>query len=201
MRSVVLVVDDVKINREILCEILENDYVVITAKDGEEALARLEERKSEIAVILLDLVMPKVDGFAVLEHLAEEELLQTIPVLIISAVNSVETEQKCFHYGVSDFIKEPFDNYVVRKRVENTISLFRSKEALEQTIILQADALTRQSKQLRAMEELLLDQEERLRMAQKGIMELQEIVEECGGKLIHPKVALQKLLDNLQESK
>ena len=134
MRDTVLIVDDVRVNREILSEILEQDYFIMTAEDGKEALDILYENEQRIAVVLLDLVMPNVDGFAVLEVMKQKEYIKKIPVLIITAVNSVQAEKKCFDYEISDFILKPFDNSIVRKRVENVVSLFRYKNELEQTV-------------------------------------------------------------------
>lgn len=94
MRDTVLIVDDVRVNREILSEILEQDYFIMTAEDGKEALDILYENEQRIAVVLLDLVMPNVDGFAVLEVMKQKEYIKKIPVLIIIAVNSVQAEKK-----------------------------------------------------------------------------------------------------------
>ena len=81
----ILIVDDVEINRELLCNMLSDEYAVDMAADGEEALAMLEEERSETAAILLDLHMPKMDGFAVIRALKQKGWLNRIPVLIISS--------------------------------------------------------------------------------------------------------------------
>ena len=165
MRDTVLIVDDVRVNREILSEILEQDYLIMTAEDGKEALDILYENEQRIAVVLLDLVMPNVDGFAVLEVMKQKEYIKKIPVLIITAVNSIQAEKKCFDYEISDFILKPFDNSIVRKRVENVVSLFRYKNELEQTVEEQTDILKKQYKQLQ-------DQAERLRKTNIGIIDV-----------------------------
>ena len=165
MRNIVLIVDDVKVNREILTEILEQDYKILTAEDGKEALELLQKHEQEIAVMLLDLIMPKVDGFAVLEVMQKKEYIKKIPVLIITAMNSVQTENKCFDYDISDFIHKPFDNSIVRKRVENVVNLFRYKNELEETVEEQTDTLKKQYKQLQ-------EQAERLRKSNIGIIDV-----------------------------
>lgn len=118
MREKVLVVDDVELNRDILEEILKDEYTVIQAENGKRALEIIQNDQEEIAVILLDLIMPEMDGFQVLEVIKENKWMDKMPVLIISGENSVEIEKKCFDYGISDFIKKPFDNKLVKKRVK-----------------------------------------------------------------------------------
>ena len=100
----ILVVDDMEINRELLREILEEDYIVETTEDGEKALTVLRQRHNETAALLLDLRMPNKDGFAVLEEMRENGWINKIPVLIISGEHAVEVENQCFELGVSDFI-------------------------------------------------------------------------------------------------
>lgn len=132
MREKVLVVDDVELNRDILEEILKDEYTVIQAENGKRALEIIQNDQEEIAVILLDLIMPEMDGFQVLEVIKENKWMDKMPVLIISGENSVEIEKKCFDYGISDFIKKPFDNKLVKKRVKNVVDLFLYKNHLEE---------------------------------------------------------------------
>ena len=101
MRDRVLIVDDVEINREILKEILQDEYKIMQAGDGEEALQVIEQNQEDIAVVLLDLIMPKKDGYEVLEVLKKNKWLDNMAVLIISGESSVETEARCFDYGLS----------------------------------------------------------------------------------------------------
>lgn len=155
MRDKVLVVDDVEINRDILEEILKDDYRVIKAEDGEKALRVMQECNEEIAVILLDLVMPKMDGYAVLEELQNNKWMDKIPVLIISAESSAETETQCYDYGISDFIRKPFDNRVIKKRVQNVVDLFAYKNNLEEKVAEQTKTLKKQNKILHAQAEEL----------------------------------------------
>ena len=117
MSNTVLVVDDMEINRDILTEILNEEYRVEMAEDGQRALEMIEEKQDELAVVLLDLMMPEVDGFAVLKVMQEKGWIERIPVLIISGETSVKAERKCFDYHISDFIRKPFDNALVKKRV------------------------------------------------------------------------------------
>lgn len=135
MRDRVLIVDDVEINREILKEILQDEYKIMQAGDGEEALQVIEQNQEDIAVVLLDLIMPKKDGYEVLEVLKKNKWLDNMAVLIISGESSVETEARCFDYGISDFIRKPFDNNLVRQRVRNVVELFLYKNHLEDKLM------------------------------------------------------------------
>lgn len=151
----ILVVDDMEINRDILEGILEDEYDVITAANGAEAIEVLDSRGGAIAVTLLDLTMPVVDGFGVLDWMISKDLLKRVPVIIITGENSNDREEKCFGYGVSDFIRKPFDERVVLLRVKNVIDLFSYKNALEDKVRTQNDELIKQYARLKQQAEYL----------------------------------------------
>lgn len=141
MNDKILIVDDSEINRELLKEILNDHYDIIEAYDGKMALDIIDRDSKNISAILLDLVMPEMDGFAVLTALKERNLLDQIPVLVISGESSSQMENKCFDYGVVDFIGKPYNASIVRKRVENSVSHFNDRNHLkekveEQTLVL-----------------------------------------------------------------
>ncbi|MBD5528538.1 MAG: response regulator [Lachnospiraceae bacterium] len=165
MQNTVLVVDDMEINREILAEILGEEYQVKTAEDGRKALEMIEELHEELAVVLLDLMMPVVDGFAVLEVMQEKGWSEKIPVLIISGETSVNAERKCFDYHISDFIRKPFDNALVKKRVRNVVNLYQYQRDLE-------DKVQAQTKTLREQNKLLQLQADKLRKSNTNIIEI-----------------------------
>lgn len=110
----ILVVDDAEMNRELLREILETDYEVEMAGNGEQALQKLRECQDETAALLLDLHMPDVNGFDVITSMRENGWMDDIPVLIISGENAVEVENRCFELGVADFIHKPFVDSIVK---------------------------------------------------------------------------------------
>lgn len=165
MQNTVLVVDDMEINREILAEILGEEYQVKTAENGRKALEMIEELHEELAVVLLDLMMPVVDGFAVLEVMQERGWSEKIPVLIISGETSVSAERKCFDYHISDFIRKPFDNALVKKRVRNVVNLYQYQRDLE-------DKVQAQTKTLREQNKLLQLQADKLRKSNTNIIEI-----------------------------
>lgn len=155
MKNRVLVVDDMELNRELLQEMLENEYEVIQAEDGRRAVELLCEYSDEINVVLLDLVMPEMDGFAVLGVMQEQELIGRIPVMVISGETSSEAEKKCFDYGVSDFIQKPFDESIVKRRVKNVVDLFSYQNELEEKVEKQTETLRKQYRILRHQAEKL----------------------------------------------
>lgn len=132
-RAKILIVDDVDINREILIALLSDEYDTIEAENGKEALDRISEHFSDLSLILLDLMMPIVDGFKVLEKLREYNLTH-IPVIIITAVGQSEQEKHGFELGAVDYITKPFDPDIVRYRVETHVKLKTYQTHLQELV-------------------------------------------------------------------
>ncbi|MCM1159452.1 MAG: response regulator [Bacteroidales bacterium] len=151
----ILIVDDETLNRELLRNILEDEYIVDLAENGEQALAKLQEYHEESAALLLDLHMPKMDGFAVIAQMRKRGWMGKIPVLIISSEHAVEVENQCFELGVSDFIHKPFESSIVKNRVHNTMELLACKKQLEHKVEEQEETLKKQSQIIRIQAEKL----------------------------------------------
>lgn len=151
----ILVVDDVELNRELLRNMLEEEYIIELAEDGEQAINKLKEGWDDIRAVLLDLQMPNKDGFQVIAEMKENGWLEEFPVLIISSENAVEVESRCLGLGAVDFIHKPFESSIVRNRVKNTIELFNGKKRLEQKVEEQEEALKRQDRIIRLQAEKL----------------------------------------------
>ena len=115
MRTKILIVDDVELNREILAEILKDEYEIVMAENGKQALEILAQQRNEIALMLLDLFMPEMDGFEVLEVVSRQSWGKHLAIMIISSDNTSQTESRCFELGVSDFIHRPFDARLVKR--------------------------------------------------------------------------------------
>jgi diguanylate cyclase (GGDEF)-like protein len=127
-----LVVDDEPINREMLGMILQEKYEVLFAEDGVEAMEKLREQKDLISLVLLDLLMPKMNGVDVLREIRGSDEYQDIPVIVASADLSMEIE--CLNIGASDFIRKPYpEPGVILARVRRAIALFESRKILEST--------------------------------------------------------------------
>ncbi len=140
----ILVAEDSELNRELLYEILMEEYAIELVGDGGQALQHLKTHAQETAAVLLDLHMPKLDGFAVLTEMKKNGWIGKIPVLVISSEFAVEVENQCFELGVSDFIHKPFELSIVKNRIKNAIELFTCKNQLEQKVEEQAQTLEKQ---------------------------------------------------------
>ncbi len=162
MREKVLIVDDMEINREILAAILEDEYSIILAKDGQQAIEIIDHYEDDIKMILLDLVMPRTDGFGVLQAMREKSLIGKIPVLVITGEHSIEIERRCFDCGVSDFARKPFDNILIKKRVHNIMELFLHKNKLEGLVEKQTETLQNQNKLLQIQADELAQSNENI---------------------------------------
>lgn len=129
-RETILIVDDSAMNRMLLSDILADTYNIIEAEDGEQDIAILQQHASEISIVVLDMVMPKVDGFGVLEAMNENRWIQFLPVVSISTESSPEFVERAYSLGVTDFINRPFDELIVIRRVSNTIKLYAKQRKL-----------------------------------------------------------------------
>lgn len=138
-----MVVDDVDINRMILSEILSDDYDVYEAADGMEALKIIFEDEILPTAVLLDIIMPKVDGFEVLEKLKADPKTANIPVLFITAADSVSTESRVLKAGAVDYVSKPFNPDVVKTRLDNHISLKRYQNNLEEMVAEKTSEVTK----------------------------------------------------------
>lgn len=153
MKDKILVVDDVQINREILEDMLQEDYEVVQAEGGMKALKILKERHGEFSAVLLDLIMPEVDGFAVLEVMRNQKWVETTPVIVISGEESKEAEIRSLGLGASDFIRKPFDQNLVKRRVKNIVDLFGYRQSLEKKVESQTETLQKQYRLLQLQAE------------------------------------------------
>ena len=172
----ILVVDDAELNRELLCDMLKDEYQVETAEDGKEALDYLDKYPREMAAVLLDLHMPHMDGFAVMAEMSKREWLKRIPVLIISSELAVEAESRCLELGATDFIHKPFERAIIKNRVKNAMRLYTRKNQLERKVEEQAIMLRKQDEIIRIQAEKLKETEpfHRLMLEYQGaIMEIE----------------------------
>jgi response regulator RpfG family c-di-GMP phosphodiesterase len=148
----ILIADDSEINREILRQILGEEYNIITACNGEEAVFAIQKYGTEIDLILLDIIMPKMDGFEVLNLMNKYRWIDDIPVIMISDDNSPSAVHMAYELGVCDYISRPFDEVVVQKRVRNTVMLYARQKKL---IGIVADQIYEKEKSSRLMVAIL----------------------------------------------
>lgn len=126
----IMIVDDSEFNRAILSEILQEDYEIVEAESGREALHKLGEYGLGISLVLLDIIMPEMDGFEVLKHMTEEYWISDIPVIMISSEDSENYIRRAYEMGVTDYINRPFDANIVYQRVSNTVKLYAKQRRL-----------------------------------------------------------------------
>lgn len=133
-RPQILIVDDAQINRELLAEILGDRYRILQAAGGEECINMLCQYENDISLVLLDIIMPKVDGFEVLAYMSRNHWIEDIPVIMISTDNSDNNVSRAYALGASDYISRPFDAKVVYNRVFNIIKLYSKQRRLIQLV-------------------------------------------------------------------
>lgn len=128
--NTILIVDDSETERVILSEMLKKEYNIIEAVNGAEAVAILNSMGNEISLVILDVVMPEMDGFEVLEVMNSKNWIESIPVIMISAESIVPHVERAFSLGVTDFVRKPFDSTIVHRRVINTILIYAKQRNL-----------------------------------------------------------------------
>lgn len=152
----ILIVDDEEVNRVILCGIFENDYEVLEADNGKDANDLIAANKN-IALILLDIVMPVLDGFGVLECMQQHNLLEKVPVILITGETVIDSEDRAYSYGVADVMHKPFFPHIVARRAKNIIELYQNKHNMEVRLKQQEIEIRAQEKKLRKNNEFMLD--------------------------------------------
>ena len=135
----ILIVEDEFVNREILKNILLDDFEIIEAEDGETALELLNSGRNDLSLILLDLFLPKLSGLELLNIIQANTALNNIPVIVLTS--DKELEVQCLQYGASDFISKPYpDSSIIKARINRVVELFEDRQTIKST---ERDALTR----------------------------------------------------------
>ena len=130
----ILIVDDAKFNRDILKEILGDTYNYLEAENGNQAIQTIGENIG-IDLMLLDINMPQMNGFEVLEIMKRSQCLEETPVIMISSEESVGIVRKAYEMGITDYITRPFDSVIVKKRVQNTLELYANQKRLINVVV------------------------------------------------------------------
>ena len=133
-KSQILLVDDSAMNRMMLTEILRDSYHVLEAENGRECMEKLQAEAGNIALVLLDINMPVMDGFEVLKAMNADHTIEDIPVIMISSEDSDATIRRSYELGASDYVNRPFDARIVYRRVTNTIKLYAKQRRLVQMV-------------------------------------------------------------------
>lgn len=154
----ILIVDDEEVNRAILGEMFrdEEKYEILEAANGQEAITQIESNQN-IALILLDIIMPVMDGFKVLDFMKERDLLKTIPVILITSEAVEDSEYQAYSYGVADVMHKPFYPYIVKRRSKNIIALYQSQQNMERRLKEQETEILEQQRKLNENNELMIE--------------------------------------------
>ncbi len=150
IKQQVLIVDDSEMNRMILSEMLKSEFRILEASNGTECLSMIKQYGTGISLILLDIVMPEMNGFEVLQEMERQNTLKDIPVIMISSSDSDENIRRAYELGVSDYINRPFNTNIVYRRVRNTIILSAKQRRL-------VSIITQQSRERAKSQNLMID--------------------------------------------
>ena len=140
-QNTILIVDDVEMNRVILQSLFAEEYNLLEAENGAQAMMLLRQYSGQIATVLLDLIMPEKDGYQVLEEMGKDEALSRIPVIVITSDDTRDSKVRVFQMGASDIITKPFEPDVVKSRVKNIVELNRHRRHLEELVEEQSASL------------------------------------------------------------
>ena len=130
-RSRLLIVDDSELNRALLANIFQQSYEIQEAENGREGLALILSEQDTLSAVLLDVVMPEMNGLQVLHAMKDEGLIGKIPVFLITAESSEAVMQEAYALGVMDVISKPVVPYIVQRRVDSIVELFSARRKLE----------------------------------------------------------------------
>ena len=140
----IMIVDDDKLTCNLISKIFDKKYNIIIANNGQEAIDKLKSSKENsvnISCVFLDLIMPVLDGFSVLDYLNDNNYLNKLPVIIISGNYDKETRKRAYSYQIADMLEKPFNAQVIRHRIENLINLYRSSGNLNEMMLEQHEGL------------------------------------------------------------
>lgn len=167
-KDMILIADDAEINREMIKFIFDEQYHIIEAEDGLQAITAIAEYSDRLCLLFLDLLMPKKSGLDVLQFMNDEDYINTIPVIMITGEATDETDEKAYEYGASDIIYKPFAPNVVMRRAKNIMELFEHRIYLEQK-------LEKRTRQLRESREKIERSNEFLVNALSSVVEFRSL--------------------------
>lgn len=171
-RKKILIVDSSEKNRKQLCDILEDTYDIVQAEDGLNAINVLKKSQDQLSLIIMDVVLPVIDGISVLKAMNQTDIIKKIPVLVVGENSEDKTKATCFELGISDFIRKPYDEVIIKNRVNNTIELFSYKRVLEDKVKQQTDKLKIQNTMLENQAKILQEQSLELKRNNDNIIEI-----------------------------
>ena len=192
----VLIVDDSEMNRAILSEMLKDEYCILEADSGRAALDMVDRYGDELSLVLLDIVMPGMNGFEVLGDLSRRSIIDNLPVIMISGEDSDDVVLRAYELGASDYVNRPFDSRVVRRRVSNTIRLYAKQRRLTSLLSQQYNERVKNSRMLIDIMAGVME----LRNGESGrhVTNIEKLTELLLGCLVHRSDSIS--LDNEERS-
>lgn len=155
----ILIVDDEEVNRAVLSEMFRKEpegYELLEAADGQEAIDKIQGSQN-LVLILLDVVMPVMDGFKVLDYMKENGLIEKIPVILITSESALDSEDQAYAYGIADVMHKPFYPHIVKRRSKNIIELYQNKHNMEMRLKEQEEKIKAQVKEIRENNEFMVE--------------------------------------------
>lgn len=156
-RDTILIIDDAEINHAILGQLFENEYKIADGINGLEGIQYIEQYQENIVMVLLDVQMPVMNGYQVMEFMREKNYMKQIPVILITSDDDGDAMERGYSLGASDVVKKPFEAKIVIQRIHNVIELYRHKNHLEELVQLQTEKLNRQNEKLRQHNEGMME--------------------------------------------
>ena len=156
-RNTLLIADDMKMNRALLALMFKEQYNVVEAENGQEAIDYLEAHGDSVACLLLDLLMPVKDGFEVMTYMRDKRMMDTIPIILITSEASTETEEKAYDLGAADVIYKPYVERVVMRRVKNVVDLYTHKNHMEDLVKEKTKKIAEQAEEIKETNNLLIE--------------------------------------------
>lgn len=190
-RNAILIVDDVELNRAILAELFHDSYTILEAANGVDAIEVLRVHRGQIVIMLLDIIMPLMDGYEVLQVMSDEQWLSQLPVVLITSESSESASLRSYELGASDIINKPFNPSIVKRRVGNVIELYQHKTHQERVIRSQIAVLELQARQISQTNTFIVD-------ALSSVVEFRSC--ESAQHIRHVRTITEMLLEGLMAS-
>lgn len=156
-KRTLLIVDDVELNRAILCEIFREEYHLLEAVNGKEALEQIAAHEDIISAVLLDVVMPIMDGFEVLEVLCRQEYVKKVPVFLITSEYTEAATMRGYEMGVMDVIGKPIVPHIAKRRIESVIELYHIRNQLNDRVLVQEQKLDEKTKEIQELNHAMIE--------------------------------------------
>jgi putative two-component system response regulator len=157
IKDTILIADDAELNREMIKFIFEEQYVIVEAVDGQDAIDKIRENSEKLCIIFLDLMMPRKSGLDVLQYMKNNGYINEIPVIMITGESTDESDEKAYEYGASDIIYKPFAPNVVMRRAKNLMELYEHRISIEVELENRTKELVESQKKLEQNNEFLIN--------------------------------------------